>query len=206
MQRSLLRRRWPPPAHACVILSLSIQVYVLCYSIIMLNTDLHNPKIHPKITTPEFTTSCQRTALGAHPSAEAELQLIYDSIAASSLAIAPGQHSVSTIVRFRLRVTYVKRPIAADAAAAARSAACAGAQAITAIGKASRPPATSSSTRRLTRGSSPGTARSVPSDEPLRSALSACACGRDGGVGLTFAGLLRCASPASAAVLRGVNS
>ena len=35
-------------------------VYALLYSVIMLNTDLNNPAITPKITLPEYVASCHR--------------------------------------------------------------------------------------------------------------------------------------------------
>ena len=38
--------------------------YVLIYALIMLNTDLHNPKIRPKMTEDAFVSSLRRTIIG----------------------------------------------------------------------------------------------------------------------------------------------
>ena len=70
----------------------------LTYSIIMLNTDLHNPAIHPKIAPNDYVASCRRCVpLVAMP--EASLLEIYDSILREPLQIAPSVATVDSIVR-----------------------------------------------------------------------------------------------------------
>ena len=63
-------------------------VHLLFYSIIMLNTDLHNPAISPKITPAEYVASCRRCPpLVRVP--EDTLEQIHANISAHPLQIAP---------------------------------------------------------------------------------------------------------------------
>jgi len=73
-------------------------VYTLTYSIIMLNTDLHNPAIHPKIQPDEYTASCRR-CVPLRGVDEDTLKAIYASIRDSPLQIYHGQPGVATAVR-----------------------------------------------------------------------------------------------------------
>ena len=64
-------------------------VHLLLYSIIMLNTDLHNPAISPKITPSEYVASCRRCPpLVRVP--ENTLEQIHANISARPLQIAPN--------------------------------------------------------------------------------------------------------------------
>lgn len=72
--------------------------YTLVYSIIMLNTDLHNPAIHPKITQQEYAASCRRCIPLAHLD-DAFLFELYARIRDRPLAISPTGDPVKTSVR-----------------------------------------------------------------------------------------------------------
>uniref|UniRef100_A0A7S3AEG1 SEC7 domain-containing protein n=2 Tax=Haptolina ericina TaxID=156174 RepID=A0A7S3AEG1_9EUKA len=73
-------------------------VHLLVYSIIMLNTDLHNPAIHPKMSAREYAASCLRCPqLRRLPTASFEA--IHASITESPLQIASNVASVDTILR-----------------------------------------------------------------------------------------------------------
>ena len=61
-------------------------VYILIYAIIMLNTDLHNPKIKTKMTMSEFVRSATSTVL-ADVFSTAELNRMYRSIKLAPLRI-----------------------------------------------------------------------------------------------------------------------
>jgi len=62
-------------------------VYALLYSVIMLNTDLNNPAISPKISLPEYVASCHRcTPLRDVP--EPYLRQVYTSIVRAPLRIS----------------------------------------------------------------------------------------------------------------------
>jgi brefeldin A-resistance guanine nucleotide exchange factor 1 len=67
--------------------------YVLCYSIIMLNTDLHNPQVRNKMTLAQFIKNNRGTNAGADWPA-AYLTDMYEAIAADEIRIsaagAPG--------------------------------------------------------------------------------------------------------------------
>lgn len=67
-------------------------IYILLYAVIMLNTDLHNPKIKPKMTCDEFVRCTQNTVLRDTFSA-AELQRIYHSIKRQALSICSSKLS-----------------------------------------------------------------------------------------------------------------
>jgi hypothetical protein len=75
-------------------------VYTLVYSIIMLNTDLHNPMISPKITRDEYAASCRRCVPLRHLQEE-ELTQIYQRIKANPLRISAGARGavVGSVVR-----------------------------------------------------------------------------------------------------------
>jgi len=73
-------------------------VYTLVYSVIMLNTDLHNPAISPKIQPDEYVQSVHRCVPLRHAPDEILLQ-IYESIARHPLQIAPSVHKVATTIR-----------------------------------------------------------------------------------------------------------
>jgi len=73
-------------------------VYSLTYSIIMLNTDLHNPAIWPKISADEYAASCHLCASLKHVPA-VQLHQIHEDIRTSPLQITPMQSEVNTIVR-----------------------------------------------------------------------------------------------------------
>jgi hypothetical protein len=73
-------------------------VYTLVYSIIMLNTDLHNPAIQPKISRSEYAASCRRCAPLVHLD-DAYLFGIYDRLQERPLAISTSGGSVTTTVR-----------------------------------------------------------------------------------------------------------
>ena len=72
-------------------------VYTLTYSIIMLNTDLNNPAIHPKITCDEYTASCHR-CVPLRSMDDETLRVIYSRVAAQPLQIYYGQPGVTTAV------------------------------------------------------------------------------------------------------------
>ena len=65
-------------------------LYTLIYSIIMLNTDLHNPAIHPKLMPSEYAASCRRCVQLSHLSDE-YLFGLYHSVASRALTITPGR-------------------------------------------------------------------------------------------------------------------
>ena len=80
-------------------------VYTLTYSIIMLNTDLHNPAISPKIAATEYAASCRRCAPLLDVPDEL-LRTVYEHVMNKPLAIALANHCtghgdprVPTIVR-----------------------------------------------------------------------------------------------------------
>mmetsp|Transcript_9895 Transcript_9895/g.25517 ORF Transcript_9895/g.25517 Transcript_9895/m.25517 type:complete len:537 (-) Transcript_9895:720-2330(-) len=76
-------------------------VYTLIYSVIMLNTDLHNPAIAPKITADEYVASVHRCVpLASAP--DEPLRAIYESIASHPLQIAPRVYRVETSIRSSL--------------------------------------------------------------------------------------------------------
>ena len=58
-------------------------LYTICFAIIMLNTDLHNPAIQSHMTRGQFVRLVP-TGPGGYPSQEL-LEAIYDRIHASSL-------------------------------------------------------------------------------------------------------------------------
>ncbi|KAI0797843.1 Sec7-domain-containing protein [Abortiporus biennis] len=66
-------------------------VYVLAYSIIMLNTDLHNPQIRKRMTIEDYTKNLRGVNDGADFSAEF-LQNIYDSIRKREI-VMPEEHT-----------------------------------------------------------------------------------------------------------------
>merc|ERR1719450_1969281 len=72
-------------------------VYSLTYSIIMLNTDLANPVIWPKMTDLEYVASCHRCTPLAPVPAEALLQ-IHERIRTAPLQITPHSSHVDTTV------------------------------------------------------------------------------------------------------------
>jgi len=73
-------------------------VYSLTYSIIMLNTDLHNPVVWPKITPDEYVRSCH----GCEPLSQvpaSQLIAIYENIRTTPLQITTQSAAVSSIMR-----------------------------------------------------------------------------------------------------------
>lgn len=73
-------------------------VYTLLYSVIMLNTDLHNPAITPKIQPHEYVASCHRCVPLRHCPRETLLE-IYESILHHPFQIAPSVDKVDTTIR-----------------------------------------------------------------------------------------------------------
>jgi len=73
-------------------------IHVLLYSIIMLNTDLHNPAISPKISEAEYQRSCRCCPELRLVRSEA-LSQIYAHISAHPLQIAPNIATVDSILR-----------------------------------------------------------------------------------------------------------
>ena len=73
-------------------------VYTLIYSVIMLNTDLHNPAISPKIQPDEYVRSVHRCVPLSNVPDDALLD-IYTSIATHPLQIAPSVNGVHTTIR-----------------------------------------------------------------------------------------------------------
>ena len=73
-------------------------VYTLIYSVIMLNTDLHNPAILPKIQPAEYVRSVHRCVPLAHVPDDM-LLAIYEGIATHPLQIAPSIDKVATTIR-----------------------------------------------------------------------------------------------------------
>lgn len=73
-------------------------VYSLTYATIMLNTDLHNPAVQPKITADEFVKNCRHVvALRRVPTAT--LLDLHRSLRERPLAIASQVHRVATFLR-----------------------------------------------------------------------------------------------------------
>jgi len=72
-------------------------VYILVYSLIMLNTDLHNPAINPKIKADQFVRSCKQTVLRSIP--ESMLIQMYHHIRCDPLRIANRSMSIHTTVK-----------------------------------------------------------------------------------------------------------
>jgi len=72
-------------------------VYILVYSLIMLNTDLHNPAINPKIKAEQFVRSCKQTVLRSIP--ESMLIQMYHHIRCDPLRIANRSMSIHTTVK-----------------------------------------------------------------------------------------------------------
>ncbi|KAJ8599395.1 hypothetical protein CTAYLR_007045 [Chrysophaeum taylorii] len=55
-------------------------IYVLFYSLILLNTDLHNKRVTAKITEDGFARSLARTAIATHPDVDTLARALYASI------------------------------------------------------------------------------------------------------------------------------
>jgi len=73
-------------------------VYTLIYAIIMLNTDLHNPAIQPKISRSEFAASCRRCTPLVHLD-DPYLFDIYDRLWEHPLVISTSEGPVTSSVR-----------------------------------------------------------------------------------------------------------
>jgi hypothetical protein len=71
-------------------------VYILVYSLIMLNTDLHNPAINPKIKAEQFVRSCKQTVLCSIP--ESMLVQMYHHIRCDPLRISNRSTQIHTTV------------------------------------------------------------------------------------------------------------
>jgi hypothetical protein len=72
-------------------------VYILVYSLIMLNTDLHNPAIYPKIKAEEFVRSCKQTILRDIP--ESMLVQMFHHIRCDPLRISNRSTQIHTTVK-----------------------------------------------------------------------------------------------------------
>ena len=73
-------------------------VYTWVYSIIMLNTDLHNPAVQPKITAAEYAASCARCGPLRHVPTEL-FEACHVSLSTSPLVLAVTPHTIDTTVR-----------------------------------------------------------------------------------------------------------
>jgi len=73
-------------------------VYTLTYAVIMLNTDLHNPAISPKMSAHEYVQSCHRCIPLRNMPADS-LLAIYQSIVQEPLQIAPAVDGVDSTIR-----------------------------------------------------------------------------------------------------------
>ncbi len=72
--------------------------YTLTYSMIMLNTDLHNPAVQPKMSADEYAASVRRCAPMRHAPDDA-LRAIYADLLANPLQIAPNVSRVHSVIR-----------------------------------------------------------------------------------------------------------
>lgn len=70
----------------------------MIYSLIMLNTDLHNPAVQPKMSVSEFQASLYRVEI-LRALSPARIARMYEAVQACPLQIDPTRAGVDTIIR-----------------------------------------------------------------------------------------------------------